>query len=112
MNATLERHGRSDLVDHRSFARQGIDREPGRHYGPSAPHVAARGQDHERLNEAAAGRDDTYRVQAIDLEITRLEAAREELLRDGLPEERQPEQRDYGHSSRGDQGGDDRSWGR
>jgi MobA/MobL family len=112
MNATLERHGRSDFVDHRSFERQGIDREPGSHYGPSAPHVAARDQVHERLDEAAAGREDAHRVQAIDLEITRLEAAREELLRDGLPGERQPEQRDYGHSSRGDHGGDDRSWGR
>jgi hypothetical protein len=108
----LERHGRSDLVDHRSFARQGLDREPGTHYGPSAPHVAARGQDHERLDDAAADRDGTHRVQAIDREITRLEAARDELLREGLPEERPPEPRGYGHGSRGDHGGDDRSWGR
>ena len=112
VNATLERHGRSDFVDHRSYERQGIDREPGSHYGPGAPHVAARGQDHERLDEAATTRDGEYRVQAIDLEIAQLEAVREEILRDGLPEDRRPEPRDYGHSSGGDRDSDDRSWGR
>ena len=35
-NETLERCGRSERVDHRSYERQGIDREPGEHYGPSA----------------------------------------------------------------------------
>ena len=52
-NATLERAGRSERVDHRSYERQGIDKEPGEHFGPSAPHMVERGEDHERL--AAAG---------------------------------------------------------
>ena len=33
-NHTLARVGRDDRVDHRSYERQGVDREPGRHFGP------------------------------------------------------------------------------
>jgi hypothetical protein len=111
-NATLERSGRSDRVDHRSYARQGVDREPGEHYGPSAPHMVRRGEDHERLDGAAGVRDHEEGMRAIDTEIAQLEGARDALLRDGLPdEERKPEPRDYSHSSRGD-GGGDHSWER
>ena len=38
-NAKLERRGRDERVDHRSYERQGIDREPGHHYGPRLPHT-------------------------------------------------------------------------
>jgi MobA/MobL family len=38
-NRTLERCGRAERVDHRSYERQGIEREPGEHYGPAAAHV-------------------------------------------------------------------------
>jgi hypothetical protein len=43
-NVTLERCGRRERVDHRSYERQGIDREPGEHFGPGAAHFVARGQ--------------------------------------------------------------------
>jgi hypothetical protein len=112
-NANLERLGRSDRVDHRSYERQGVDREPGEHYGPSASPMVERGRGHDRLDEAAGVRDHEEGMRAIDQEITKLEAVREALLRGELPEnEREPERRDYSHSSGGDRGDDDRSWGR
>ena len=53
-NATLERVGRSERVDDIVITlRQGIDCEPGEHFGPSAPHMVERGADHERLADAA-----------------------------------------------------------
>ena len=52
-NEMLEPRGRDERVDHRSYERQGIDREPGEHYGPAGAHMAGRGVDHERLDEAA-----------------------------------------------------------
>src|SRR5262245_53000961 len=38
-NRTLERLGRVERVDHRSYERQGVDRQPGEHYGPAAAHM-------------------------------------------------------------------------
>ena len=116
-NDTLERAGRSERVDHRSYERQGIDREPGEHFGPSAPHMVERGDDHDRLEGAATVRDHEDRVQAIDLEIAQLESARAALLRGELPEneheqEREPERRDHSQSPGGNLVDDDRSWGR
>jgi hypothetical protein len=111
-NATLERCARSDRVDHRSYQRQGIDREPGDHYGPSASHMVQRGEDHDRLDGAAGVRDHEESIRAIDQEIAQLEGARDTLLRDGLPEEeREPERRDRSSSASVDRG-DDNSWGR
>lgn len=46
--------GGHERVDHRSYARQGLDRKPGQHFGPAAAHMVARGLDHDRLSEAAA----------------------------------------------------------
>jgi hypothetical protein len=79
-NATLERCGRRERVDHRSYARQGIDRQPGEHFGPAAAHVVARGQSHDRLESAATMADDQEALRAIDAEIARLEIAREGLV--------------------------------
>src|SRR5712692_6017231 len=56
-NTMLERDGRPERVDHRSYERQGIDREPGHHYGPAAPHMVARGLDHDQLDEAVVRGD-------------------------------------------------------
>ena len=39
-NAALAEHGRSERVNHRSFELQGVDRDPGRHFGPAAAHAA------------------------------------------------------------------------
>ncbi len=78
-NAMLERRGRDERVDHRGYERQGIDREPGEHYGPSAAHVVARGHGHDRLDEAATRVDDDQAIREIDAEISRLETVREGL---------------------------------
>jgi hypothetical protein len=86
-NAMLERVGRVDR-DHRSYARQGVSREPGDHYGPSASHVVGRGEDHERLHGAAAIRDHEDGLRAIAQEIAQLEAARAALLSDESPDKR------------------------
>jgi hypothetical protein len=65
-NQTLLRNGRDERVDHRSYARQGVDREPGRHYGPAAAHMVGRGMWHERL-EAELDRGDVWaRVASLD----------------------------------------------
>jgi hypothetical protein len=75
MNQMLQARGREERVDHRSYERQGIDREPGEHYGPAGAHMAARGSDHERLRDAAASLDVRDTVRSIDREIEILERA-------------------------------------
>jgi MobA/MobL family len=98
-NKSLERSGRTERVDHLSYERQGIDREPGEHYGPSAAHMVDRGEDHDRLEHASSAVDDVQTIRGIESQIARLEAAKETLLRHGLSEdERQHESRDYSHS--------------
>ena len=72
-NEMLARRGRDERVDHRSYERQGIDLEPGRHYGPAAAHMAARGVDHERLDEAVGYAQDRDVLSAIDRQIEALE---------------------------------------
>ena len=111
-NAMLERQGREERVDHRSYERQGIDREPGQHYGPSAAHVVGRGHDHERLDEALAGRDHETGLRAIDEEIARLEATLEVLRRDGSPDEERESPRSASSSSSDQAQRDDDSRGR
>ena len=81
-NATLERCGREERVDHRSYERQGIDREPGEHFGPGAAHVVARGQNHDRLEAAATIADDQEALRTIEDQIARLEIAREGLMQE------------------------------
>jgi hypothetical protein len=103
-NRVLERHGRTERVDHRSYARQGVDRPPGEHYGPAAAHLVGRGEGHGRLELAVEMADGERAIQQVDATIARLEAAKEAITRDGLPEEREPERRDYpyGGGGRGD----------
>ncbi|MBZ5560137.1 MAG: MobA/MobL family protein [Acidobacteriia bacterium] len=72
-NTMLERNGRPERVDHRSYERQGIDREPGHHYGPAAAHMVARGLDHDRLDEAVTREDRRELVTAIDREVAKVE---------------------------------------
>jgi len=111
INHKLEERGLAHRVDHRSFERQGIDREPGRHYGPSASHLVGRGEAHDWLDDALGVRDDEKRLHDLDQEIARLEETRESIRRDGLPEDRQPESRGYSHSYGGGSHGGD-SWER
>jgi hypothetical protein len=72
-NQMLEARGRDERVDHRSYARQGVDREPGEHYGPAAAHMTGRGLDHDRLREAAVSLDAVDGGASIDREIDALE---------------------------------------
>ena len=76
LNTAFERNGRAERVDHRSYARQGIDRQPGLHIGPSAPYLVAQGRPHDRLADAALNRDDRDRLASIDQEIASLETER------------------------------------
>lgn len=72
-NEMLARRGRDERIDHRSYERQGIDLEPGRHYGPAAAHMAARGLDHDRLEEAVWHAQDREASHVIDRQIEALE---------------------------------------
>jgi len=65
-NAMLERNGRIERVDHRSNERQGIDREPGEHFGPAAAHMANRGIQHERLSAVAEAASTAERLEQIE----------------------------------------------
>jgi hypothetical protein len=68
-NEMLERRGRDERVDHRSYQRQGLDREPGQHYGPAAAHMLARGLDHERLANEIARVDTADRISLLEREL-------------------------------------------
>ena len=74
-NAILERNGRADRVDHRSYARQGVDREPGRHFGPAAAHMVSRGQTHNVLTDAADQKDRQVALTQLERTIAALERA-------------------------------------
>jgi MobA/MobL family protein len=105
-NATLERHGRDERVDHRSYERQGIDREPGEHFGPGAAHAVARGHAHDRLEAAAAIANHQDALRAIEDEIARLEVTRDALVRDVSERDDQQSGRQFdrhrGQPDRGD----------
>ena len=79
-NATLERCGRHERVDHRSYERQGIDREAGQHFGPGAAHIIHRGQNHDRLEAAAMIADDQEALRTIEEEIAGLQITRDGLV--------------------------------
>jgi hypothetical protein len=87
-NQMLEARGRGQRVDHRSYVRQGIDREPGEHYGPAAAYMAEKGVDHERLREAAVTIDVQDAVRSIDRDIAILER-----LSGAAPDEERDERR-------------------
>jgi hypothetical protein len=79
INEKLQALGRDERVDHRSFYRQGVDREPGEHFGPSAAYMVERGSQHDRLEDAAEARDNPERLTDLEERIARLEAIREVL---------------------------------
>lgn len=59
VNRELERHGLEQTVDHRSYARQGVDREPSKHLGKDAAALEKRGVSTEigEHNRAVAQRN-------------------------------------------------------
>jgi hypothetical protein len=79
-NKTLERLGREERVDHRSYARRGLDQDPGRHYGPNAAHMMSRGEHHDRLEIAAHAATDSERLHAVDRAIADLETERQAVI--------------------------------
>ena len=78
-NQTLARLGRDERVDHRSYARQGIEATPGRHFGPAAAHMLSRGETHDRLELAASVVANQERLLVIDRDISLLESERRDL---------------------------------
>ena len=74
VNERLQKLGRAERVDHRSYERQGLTVEPGRHYGPAAAYMATRGVDHDRLEQAARHAQDREASLAIDRQIEALES--------------------------------------
>lgn len=79
-NQTLERLGREERVDHRSYERQGRDDQPGRHFGPAAAHLVSRGRAHDGIEGAAQAVTDQYRLETLDRDIGNLEIERQALL--------------------------------
>src|SRR5688572_20795037 len=75
-NETLEKAGRPERVDHRSYQRQGIDRQPGEHYGPTAAHMVGRGEDHDRLEVSASAMGEERALRAVQTAISQLESDR------------------------------------
>jgi MobA/MobL family protein len=79
-NKALERAGREERVDHRSYSRQGVDQEACRHFGPAAAHMVSRGESHERVEIAASYASDQQRLDAVDRAIADLEIERQALV--------------------------------
>jgi hypothetical protein len=111
INEKLHALGRDERVDHRSYDRQGVDREPGEHFGPSAAHMVERGYQHDRLEDAAGVRDDPERLADLERQIDRLETLRDAMARG----DERPDHDSRTHSGSGYGGGsvrDDDSRGR
>jgi len=79
-NKTLERLGCEERVDHCSYARQGVDQDAGRHYGPAAAHMMSRGQHHDRLESAVNAVTDSERLESVDRAIADLETERQAVV--------------------------------
>ena len=80
MNDRLRERGREDRVDHRSFARQGVDKEPSVHIGPDAAHIYDRTGWSDRLDQALALESVPRALGDLDDRIERLEQERANLL--------------------------------
>ena len=93
INDKLQALGRDERVDHRSLTRQGVDREPGEHFGPSAAHMVDRGSQHDRLEDAAEARDNPERLTDVEEQIARLEGIREVLANQADTADLEPDTR-------------------
>ena len=80
INDRLRDRGRDDLVDHRSYERQGLDREAGVHIGPAAAHIFEHTGASDRLEQALVV--DTYSdaLRDLDHRIEHLEQTRAHLV--------------------------------
>lgn len=70
VNRSLERHQHKDRVDHRSYKRQGVDREATRHMGPDARQIEQRGgasrigDENRAIEQRNRARNDNHRTLA------------------------------------------------
>lgn len=80
INDRLRERGRDERVDHRSYERQGLGREPSLHIGPDASHIFERTGGSDRLEEALAIDGAPGAVADFDNRIERLEQERANLI--------------------------------
>jgi hypothetical protein len=80
INVRLREHGRDERVDHRSYARQGVDRQPSEHFGPVAAHVFERLGHSDRLEHAATVEDIPKRLADVEERIAQMERVRASLV--------------------------------
>lgn len=81
VNRSLERNQHKDRVDHRSYKRQGVDREATRHMGPDARQIEQRGgssrigDENRAIEQRNRARNDNHRTLAqIRADIARMRA--------------------------------------
>jgi hypothetical protein len=98
INERLRSLGREERVDHRSYERRRLDREPGEHFGPDAAHVMARTGEHDRLERALEIDQMPERLADLDIRIQRLEHTRTLLLMEQQALERELRCRDRSRS--------------
>jgi hypothetical protein len=98
INERLRTLGREEGVDHRSYERQGLAREPGEHFGPDAAHVIARTGDHDRLDRALEIDQAPERLADLDHRIQQLEQTRTLLLIEQRNVQRELRSRDRSRS--------------
>jgi hypothetical protein len=99
INERLRTLGREERVDHRSYERRGLDREPGEHFGPHGAHVIARTGEHDRLERAAEIDQAPERLADLDHRIQQLEHTRTVLLLEQRAMERELRSRDHSRST-------------
>lgn len=90
VNASLERFGIAERVDHRSLAEQGIEREPTIHKGVAAVNMERRGLLAERTAQVRASAEARDEIKSLSAELA--EAERKE------KENAMPTERVRGHS--------------
>jgi hypothetical protein len=80
INARLREDGRQERVDHRSYERQGVDRQPAEHFGPEAAHIFERRGESDRLEYAAAVDDIPRQLADVEQQIEELERVHRSLV--------------------------------
>jgi hypothetical protein len=91
-NAALERASIAERVDHRSYARQGIDQEPTKHLGPVAAEMERRGIESDRgdINREITARNIARSARNEEIEQLRSEIVALEKQLEALPTEPVP----------------------
>lgn len=91
INQALERAGRSERVDHRSFADQGLDRMPTKHLGVDAMQMERRGKPTRIGDQNRAAKDFNRRITNFETALSRTEEA---ILEQELRARHQAQERD------------------